>query len=60
MTLKLISFSDLNERIVERVGRAADRRQHDDAMRNPAIAREHEVARSRSASRGEPDCIYCQ
>jgi len=42
-----------------RVITSGGRRDHDGAMRDPRVAWEHDVARSRATSRGERDCIYC-
>jgi hypothetical protein len=36
------------------------RREHDQAMRDPQIAREHRVQMGRAVSRGEPSCTFCR
>jgi hypothetical protein len=60
MTRKLTPFSAWNERITSRIASATSRREHDDAIRDPRIAREHHAARRHALSRGERDCLYCK
>jgi len=59
MSTKKISLDAVRQRVNARRARAADRREHDIAMRDPRVAMEHFAARERAVHSGERDCIYC-
>jgi hypothetical protein len=46
----------LNQYTIQR----QERLEHNSAMADPKVLNEHQIARGRAVSAGEPDCRYCQ
>jgi len=52
-------FGELSRKIRDHRALAAERLEHDTAMRDRGIAADHASAIARATSRGEPGCTFC-
>jgi hypothetical protein len=63
MTMTLNRFSrsldEASRRLRTRSAQISERREHDDAMRDPGIAQDHAASISRAVADGKPGCTFC-
>jgi hypothetical protein len=52
-------FRRLTQQTAKLRRRAAERREHDEIMRDPRMAAEHVAAASRATTDGRPGCAFC-
>ena len=57
MTRRLLAGA--TRRVAERRALMSAMREHDEAMRDRRVAREHAEAINRAQSRGEAGCLFC-
>ena len=61
LTMNRVSrtIDEASRRLRTRSERVSQRREHDDAMRDPGIAQDHASSISRAVADGKPGCAYC-
>lgn len=61
MTLNRLSrtIDEASRRLRTRSDRLSERREHDEAMRDPGIATDHAASISRAVADGKPGCTFC-
>lgn len=60
MSALLSTLNDLRTRLDAMRSTAAQRREHNLAMRDPGVRDEHFIARDRAVAAGLGDCPYCE
>jgi hypothetical protein len=61
MTLNRVTrtLDEASRRLRSRGDRVSERREHDEAMRDPGIAQDHAASISRAVADGKPGCAFC-